>query len=153
MDQCCTTSDCACQITPTYTPDLGFEPGPDRAKLRPLRLPPRPRERGEFITYQQRLELLQRLLNDPDVPIADRLIGTLILLYAQPLQRILHLRTDSIRTSNNSCELTLHRTPIPIPPAVQHLISGYLTHRAHYLPATDPQPQPHPPPHPHGAAV
>ena len=110
-----------------------------RARItRPLRLPPRPRERGEFITYQQRLELLQRLLNDPDVPIADRLIGTLILLYAQPLQRILHLRTDSIRTSNNSCELTLHRTPIPIPPAVQHLISGYLTHRAHYLPATDP---------------
>ncbi|MCC6496889.1 MAG: hypothetical protein IT193_11615 [Propionibacteriaceae bacterium] len=105
---------------------------------RSLRLPPRPRTHGTFISHQQRLELLDRLLNDPGLPAADRLIGTLILLYAQPLQRILHLRTDHILAGTDETTITLNKTPIPVPPAVENLISGYLNHRGSHLPATDP---------------
>lgn len=44
------------------------------------------------------------------------------------------LLVDALATT----ELSLHRTPIPMPPAVEHLIRGYQAHRARHLPATDP---------------
>lgn len=101
-----------------------------RARLAPrLRLPPLKDSPASVISQQQRIEVLSRLLNDPAIPTPDRVIGTLILLYAQSLQRILALRLADI-TDATELTINLTGTPVPVPAPFDTLIRAQLTERA-----------------------
>ena len=51
-------------------------------------MPSRRARPGDALDGEQRWNIVRRLLNDPDVDLADRIAGSFLLLYAQPLSRI-----------------------------------------------------------------
>ncbi len=61
-----------------------------------LQLPPIRFSKGEAITQYRRLALLRRYLTDTQPPLRIRVIACLMLLYAQPLSRVLRLATSDI---------------------------------------------------------
>lgn len=62
----------------------------------------RPRYRvGEALSQQRRLELLGMLLDATDRPLPARVAGCILLLYAQPIPRILAITLDDITTTNH----------------------------------------------------
>ena len=113
------------------TPTRSFMSWAIRARLTPrLRLPPTKESAPAPISQQQRLEVLRRLLTDSTIPIPDRVIGVLILLYAQPLSRILTLRTTDIITDGPELTINLTGTPVPVPTPFDNLLRAHLTERA-----------------------
>lgn len=48
------------------------------------------------INQQRRLELLRRLVTDPQPPLVARMAACLLLLYAQPVTRIAVLHLDDV---------------------------------------------------------
>lgn len=48
------------------------------------------------LSQRQRLDLLRRLLTVEDLPLLDRVAAILMLLYAQPLTRVLRLTLDDV---------------------------------------------------------
>lgn len=111
-----------------------------RARIAPrLTLPPPPRGNTFTISQAQRLHVLRRLLTDDTMPTADRVIGTLILLYAQSLQRILALRTSDITTTGDEVTLTLPGGTVPVPAPFDTLLRTHLAERAQQVaPAANP---------------
>ena len=83
--------------------------------------------------------MLRRLLTDDTMPTADRVIGTLILLYAQSLQRILALRTSDITNTGDEVTLTLPGGTVPVPAPFDTLLRTHLAERAQQVaPAANP---------------
>jgi hypothetical protein len=66
-------------------------------------------------TQQRRLALLRRYLTDDSAPATSRAAACLLLLYAQPLSRILHLTTDDLTTVDGELQLRLGDPPSPVP--------------------------------------
>jgi hypothetical protein len=70
----------------------------------------------EPITQQQRLDLVRRLATDDTIDLPARVIGLLVLLYAQPLSRIRTLTREDITTdSNETVHIRLGNPPSPVP--------------------------------------
>jgi hypothetical protein len=86
---------------PYSSPRDRSRPGPRRmafllwcsaSKLtRPFRLPPVQISRATPMSQTERLELIGRLLTDPSLPLRVRVAGGIVLLYAQPLSRVVPL--------------------------------------------------------------
>jgi integrase len=75
-----------------------------------------PRYELEPITQQQRLGLLGRLAVDDTIALPTRVIGSLVLLYAQPLSRIRALTLDDITTDDQGeVHIGLGTPPSPVP--------------------------------------
>jgi integrase len=75
-----------------------------------------PRYELEPITQQQRLDLLHRLAVDDTIALPARIIGSLVLLYAQPLSRIRTLTLDDITTDDHGeVHIGLGSPPSPVP--------------------------------------
>lgn len=71
---------------------------------------------GPPLTDQQRYVILRRLLHDPGVDLRDRIAGSLLLLYAQPLTRTAQLSTASItRREDGEVAIVLGRGPVLLP--------------------------------------
>ena len=69
-----------------------------------------------------RLALLGRLLEDEDLELHDRVAGSLVLLYAQPLTRIANLRRDAVKSDNGRVHLALGAHPAPLPAPLDVLV-------------------------------
>lgn len=89
--------------------------------------PPKP-----IATDDERWQLLRRLLHDCDLDLADRVAGALILLYAQPLSRVLKIRRSDVKLeasdgadSADARVVTLQfgETPIELPAPLSQLIA------------------------------
>jgi hypothetical protein len=90
-------------------------------------VPPRQREP---ITQHQRLDLLRRLATDDTIRLSTRVIGFLVLLYAQPLSRIRTLTLDDITTdTNNEVHIGLGSPPSPVPRPFADLLLQLSRHR------------------------
>lgn len=71
---------------------------------------------GEAITQHRRLTLLRHYLTDSPAPLRPRAAACLMLLYAQPLSRILHLLTaDITRSPDGQTLIHLGDPPSPVP--------------------------------------
>ena len=99
-----------------------------------LRLPPLKASPATVISQEQRLAVLRRVLHDPALPSDERVIATLILLYAQPLHRILALRLDDITDAHQDLTITLAGTPVPVPVPFDAVIRDHLISRASRMP-------------------
>jgi hypothetical protein len=93
------------------------------------------------IGKDQRWALVRRLVNDEQLPVADRAAGLLLLLFAQPVGRISRLTTEHIVDRGDTLALKLGRIPAEIPAPLDDLIRQ-LVERRHGRAATVPLEEP-----------
>lgn len=109
------------------------------ARMPPRDLPPTPDRPVRLITQDQRVALIRRIHHGQDMTPVDRVLALLVLLYAQPLARIQHLRVDDIsRDQTGQMLIRLGDPPAPVPAPFDELIADYLTARANQMTATNP---------------
>lgn len=97
--------------------------------LPPLRVPRRTASTAPVIAQDERLKLLAMLLDDEPtsrlLP-AVRLVGVLLLLYAQPVSRVLQLRLDDVSETPEGTSLRLGNHPSVLPGAIATLLSEHV---------------------------
>ncbi|MGH3772588.1 MAG: hypothetical protein ACRDRW_14530 [Pseudonocardiaceae bacterium] len=106
--------------------------------LAPVTIPHQNTTNPTPISQKQRLATIQRLLTEDDIPLLTRLAATLMLLYAQPLTRILRLTTDDVLHQDNEVSIRLGDPPTPIPPPFAGLLRTHIDHRLNLTTATNP---------------
>ncbi len=67
------------------------------------------------ISQKQRLDLLRRLLADEEPELLTRVAAILMLLYAQPLTRVLSLTLDDVTHEDGRVAIRLGDPPAPVP--------------------------------------
>ncbi|MFF1680929.1 hypothetical protein ACFVYG_33430 [Streptomyces sp. NPDC058256] len=72
----------------------------------------------------RRLAMPQRVLNDDALPLRSRVVAALVLLYAQPVSRIVRLTNDPIA-------VRLGDPPSPLPEPIAELMRAYIRSRPH----------------------
>jgi hypothetical protein len=70
---------------------------------------------GAPISQKQRLDLLRRLLTDEKPELLTRVAAIVMLLYAQPLTRILSLTLDDVIQEDGQVAIRLGDPPAPVP--------------------------------------
>ena len=96
-------------------------------------MPPRP------ISLRDRVELLRRVASGLDMDLTERVIATLVLLYAQPLSRIVRLTVDDVLTDPEGRVLIrLGDPPAPIPSPFDDIVRSHLRARHNLHTATNP---------------
>lgn len=77
---------------------------------------------GRTIGADRRWALVRRLLHDDALDPADRVVGLLVLLFAQPLARIARLQINQIVVDDGQVALVLGTEPVQLPPPVNELV-------------------------------
>jgi integrase len=91
------------------------------------------------IGQRQRLELIARLLTDDgELILMDRVAAMLILLFAQPVSRIIRLTLDDVTDADDGLEIRLGDPPTPIPEPFGELVRTYLAARPNLTGAANP---------------
>ena len=88
---------------------------------------------GEALTQTRRIDLLRRLVTDhddgDDRPLGMRVAACVLLLYAQPVTRIMTLTSDDIAVDDDGMTLTLGDPPAPVPEPFAALVRRLLAQR------------------------
>ena len=91
------------------------------------------------LSQHRRVSLIKRFLEGDDIPLRDRVTATLILLYAQPISRIVRLTIDDITTgTDGEVLLELGDPPTPVPEPFASLLLQHATNRQNMHTATNP---------------
>ena len=90
------------------------------------------------VSQQQRLRVIRRLLTDEDMPLLTRVAAVLMLLYAQPLTRILRLRLDDVTEHDGQVAIRLGDPPTPVPAPFAELLLRHRRSRPNLTTATNP---------------
>jgi len=86
------------------------------------------------VSDAQRWAAVERLLHDATLRRYTRIGGLLTLLFAQPLSRIVAMRTSQITiTDDRALHVTFSTIPIQMPPVLDDLIREHLDHRGKSL--------------------
>lgn len=86
------------------------------------------------VSDAQRWAAVDRLLHDATLRRYTRIGGLLTLLFAQPLSRIVAMRTSQITiTDDRAVHVTFSTIPIEMPPVLDDLIREHLEHRGKSL--------------------
>lgn len=94
-----------------------------------LRFPHRRASSTPVLSQDQRLALLRRFLTTQDDPAAYRLAAVLLLLYAQPVTRIVRLQLADIDQTGDTVTLRLADQPAVLPAPVAALLQQHLDSR------------------------
>ncbi|MGV9638579.1 hypothetical protein ACWDO0_30785 [Nocardia rhamnosiphila] len=86
---------------------------------------------------QQRIDLLGRLLTEPDQPLRSRVAAAFVLLYAQPVSRIVRLTLDDVIADSDTVRLRLGDPPSPVPGPVAELLLSWIDQRTNMNTATN----------------
>lgn len=105
---------------------------------RPLRLPPQAITRNAPLPEPDRIALLGRLLSSHHLPLRSRVAGVIVLLYAQPLSRIVRLTVDDLTRDGDQVLLRLGEPPSPVPAPVAELLLAWIAQRDNMNTATNP---------------
>jgi hypothetical protein len=89
------------------------------------------------ISQHQRLATLRRLLTEEEIPLLTRVAATIVLLYAQPLTRILRLTIDDVSHHDGQVSLRLGDPSTPVPQPFADLLLQHLNQRLNLTPATN----------------
>ena len=104
-----------------------------------LVLPPTRERVPKPISLSERVELLRRALSGDGMDDTERVIAMLILLYAQPLNRITRLTIDDvIHDAAGQMLIRLGDPPAPVPAPFVTIIGDYLTARGNLVSAANP---------------
>jgi integrase len=97
-----------------------------------LTLPPQVIHQDQTPLHQhRRLTILRRTLNDDSLPLRARIAAALVLLYAQPVSRIVRLTVDDVMDDGASITVRLGDPPSPLPEPVANLMRAYMQSRQH----------------------
>ncbi|MBT2233560.1 hypothetical protein [Nonomuraea sp. NEAU-A123] len=83
--------------------------------MRRLDLPVPPHGNSAPLSQRRRLELIRRAATDDQIPPRVRVTACLVLLYAQPITRIMRLTLDDISITDTEVRLRLDNPPSPVP--------------------------------------
>jgi hypothetical protein len=86
---------------------------------------------SEPLHQHRRLAILRRVLNDDSLPLRARVAAALVLLYAQPVSRIVRLTIDDITDDETTVTVRLGDPPSPLPEPVADLMRAYIQSRQH----------------------
>ena len=89
------------------------------------------------ISQKQRLDLLRRLLTDEEPELLTRVAAIVMLLYAQPLTRILSLTLDDVVTRTGRSTIRLGDPPAPVPEPFASLLLRHMGQRLNLATATN----------------
>ena len=103
-----------------------------------LRVPHYRGRAAPALSQQRRLAILQRLFTDESLPVADRVAGSLVLLYAQPLARVRQLRVDDLRLRAGEASVRISNEWLPLPEPVGRLALHLRRHRPNTATASNP---------------
>jgi hypothetical protein len=104
-----------------------------------LTLPPTREQTPKPISLRHRIELLRRIHAGDGMDLTERVIAMLILLYAQPLNRITRLTLDDITLdAQGQMLIRLGDPPAPVPAPFDAIINDYLAARPNLTTATNP---------------
>ncbi|MFD6044368.1 hypothetical protein ACFWG7_24065 [Streptomyces koyangensis] len=90
------------------------------------------------LAQHQRLTLLRQAVDQGDIPLQDRVLAALVLLYAQPLTRITQLTTDDVLQQDGEVLVRLGDPPSPVPEPLAGMLLTYLDQRPNTMNATNP---------------
>lgn len=110
----------------------------DNKLTRRFTLPAAQTGRAAPITRARRLELLRQILTDTDAPLRSRVAAGLLLLYAQPVSRIVRLTLDDIFEDDDQVLIRLGNPPSPVPQPFAALLLDYAAKRSNMRTATNP---------------
>ena len=103
-----------------------------------LAIPAAPQTTGQPISQDQRLTLLRGVLTGNDLPLRTRVAACLVLLYAQPVSRLIRLTIDDVLHDDGQTLLRLGNPPSPVPQPVATLLSQLTSNRANMNTAANP---------------
>lgn len=79
-----------------------------------------------------RLRLLRRIAEDSTIRLDNRILGLLVLLYAQPVTRISQMTVDELQITNDDVTIRLSGGQgVPVPHPFDQLFRDYLPRRRH----------------------
>ena len=91
------------------------------------------RQGGPSIDDETRWAAARRLLHDDALDLADRVAGSLVLLYGQQLSRIAALRRDQVALgADGVTRLSLGTTAIEVPPPLDGLLLRLVDEHRHH---------------------
>jgi hypothetical protein len=104
---------------------------------RRFRLPAAMVRQASPLPQRERVDLLGRLLSDHDLPLRSRVAAAIVLLYAQPLSRIVRLTIDDVVHDGDQVLLRLGEPPSPVPAPVADLLLSWIPSRDNMNTATN----------------
>lgn len=98
---------------------------------------------GDALDAEHRWQIARRLLHDTGLELIDRVAGSFVLLYAQPLSRITVMTTDQVSVDGRQVTVRFARHDVEIPAPLAHLVAtlaatGRQDHVGIAAPATTP---------------
>lgn len=89
---------------------------------------------GDALDAETRWSIIAKLLRDPGIEPADRVAGSFVLLYAQPLSRIAAMTIDTVTTTTTGMSVRFGTHAVAIPdPLATHLTTLIATGRTHHI--------------------
>lgn len=85
------------------------------------------------VSQEQRWQAVSQLLHDPELRLYTRVGGLFLLLFAQPLTRIVAMRTDQVTLASHTVHVAFHDVPIQMPTPLDDLIREHLSRRGKSL--------------------
>ena len=104
---------------------------------RRFRLPAAVIRQAAPLPQNERLDLLGRLLTSHDLPLRPRVAAAIVLLYAQPLTRVVRLTVDDVIQDGGQILLRLGEPPSPVPGPVADLLLSWAGNRDNMNTATN----------------
>jgi hypothetical protein len=99
-----------------------------------LRIPYVPREEPEVsVADEHRWTIVEQLLHDTTIRRYTRIGGMFTLLFAQPLSRIVAMRTSQVTVADDTVHVAFSTLPIQMPAVLDDLIREHLDHRGKSL--------------------
>ena len=86
---------------------------------------------------RERVSQLGRILTDHELPLRSRVAAALVLLYAQPLSRIVRLTLNDVIRDGNQVLLPLGEPPTPVPGPVADVLLRWIGNRDDMSTATN----------------
>ncbi len=102
-----------------------------------FRLPAAVIRQAAPLPERERVELLGRLLTGHDLPLRPRVAAAIVLLYAQPLSRVVRLTVDDVIHDGDQVLLRLGEPPSPVPGPVADLLLSWIDKRDNMNTATN----------------
>lgn len=103
-----------------------------------LQLPPAVHEQGTPISQQRRLTWTRRMLTDETIDLRTRVAASLLLLFAQPVVRLVRLTIDDVTERGGNVYLRLGHPPTPVPEPLAQLLTRLVDERANMNTAANP---------------
>ncbi|MGH3686359.1 MAG: hypothetical protein ACRDQY_07730, partial [Pseudonocardiaceae bacterium] len=110
----------------------------DNRRMPQLAIPVQRTENPAPITRQHRITLLRQVLVGDHLPLVDRVVALLVLLYAQPVSRLVRLTTDDVLHNGDEVLIRLGDPPSPVPEPFAGLLLAHLAARPNTTTATNP---------------